>query len=135
MSDQGKPDDAHESPAPDGRPTVEDAVATEAEWRREGLIDVPDDHPAPWRWDEGPFSGVMDANDEVIVCANIYAGVDTATPLVRELIRLAPEMEVLLRLSVDRDDCLTCDGLSEHRSDCKLAALVATIDAARAAGA
>ena len=107
----------------------------------------PVEHSAPWRWrpDENGHTDLhlVDANGDTITLGD--ETLDEAPPFTRELIRLAPEMEALLRSIEWKADtrweggcCPSCNGRrdvggpSGHFADCKLAALLAALDAARA---
>lgn len=124
---------------------MEDAIATEAEWRREGLIggpltgaDASREHPAPWQWHgddrEGWIlrDGAKDESDPAgrLLVWEAQEAMWTAGPGVRELIRLAPELEALLRRAVELLGAL---GASGSPVAIESAALLATLDAARKA--
>ncbi len=101
-------------------------------------------HPPPWRWavtrdyrDAEVLWRLEDSTGtEVVAKGFCGADIQVASPVVRELIRLAPEMEAMLR-SIEW--CPSCsgrnrtspDGTSFHFSECKLAAILSAIDAAR----
>ncbi len=105
-----------------------------------------DAHPAPWRWDD---YGLLDANGKRIVYEQGAIGPDDGgvaveTPAVAELIRLAPEMEALLRqVQYGGDyyhDCPWCQCTGSHdmtttlnHGPCPLGTLLDALDAARAA--
>jgi hypothetical protein len=97
------------------------------------------EHPAPWRWKEkGSVVGLLAANEtEPLFTASG-----------RELIRLAPELEALLRKLEWSSDfgtltgpcCPDCgarrpigvDGRTvKHKPQCGIAAILAALDAAR----
>lgn len=106
----------------------------------------PGDHPAPWAWnaDDG---GLYDSEGGDIIWGVGDRKVAVSSVVVREMLRLAPEMEAMLRSFEWRADtrwiggcCPSCNARrgavpskpTSHFSDCKLAALLAAIDAARA---
>ncbi len=113
------------------------------------------EHPAPWEVlpdgsapENACFSsGLVDADGERVLGPTNDQNLYFASPYVRELIRLAPELEALLRkmewiFSADEeaDECPSCfaqsplsDGRREHGDGCELAALLAKLDAARKA--
>ncbi len=96
------------------------------------------EHPAPWRWVPGSSSRkdplaanwLADANGVILVSPDVDEEIEIASPVVSELIRLAPEMEALLRRAVDLLDTLGGGGSPVAIES---AALLAAIDAARKA--
>lgn len=109
------------------------------------------EHPAPWRWIEDATKTVqgevalVDANGAIVVEAvncNGYddgsiAVVSCESPVARELIRLAPEMEALLRKiewagAMDWCPCCNRRGSADgHFGDCALAEILDLMDATR----
>lgn len=66
------------------------------------------EHPAPWRWAKPDYPTeeraanaleLLDANDNIVLSSqgDDWSWVEVDSPVARELIRLAPEMEALLR--------------------------------------
>lgn len=107
-----------------------------------------DEHPAPWRWvlDRRPSEVddqehsldeqraplmLFDAADEQVIDTDgaDYAWVVVTSPLARELIRLAPEMEQALRYFVG----LMGDVRPAHPECAKAIRVLAALDAARKA--
>lgn len=96
------------------------------------------DHPPPWRWDYKPSARVpwalVDADNMSMGVVAVMPDADAIPPDVRELIRLAPTMEALLR-KCEWDtggECPACgDAGRVHGSDCELASVLAALDAAR----
>jgi hypothetical protein len=117
------------------------------------------DHPAPWKWEgnsddqwilrDAYGNDLLDARAESAYGEGWSAGGVSPTHLARELIRLAPEMEALLRDS-DRNECHCADGTSgaggrprgeigpcEFDPECwvnRQAKIIAALDSARKAG-
>lgn len=101
------------------------------------------EHPAPWAWvpwihGTHPLfaTAMVDAQGgSVLVVNGEFAKIDS--PLARELIRLAPEMEELLRGPLQTEECPWCKALfwkgRECEADCPHAAILAKLDAARSA--
>jgi hypothetical protein len=117
----------------------------------------PAEHPAPWRWDRPPRPDdddegtgpreLLDANgNDVMVSYDEW--LKFASPLARELIRLAPEMAELLRrlewagdYSEGQAFCPHCQQNShcygkdqsewKHEHGCPLGQILAALDAAR----
>jgi len=116
------------------------------------VIHAATDHPAPWRWDPSRDSlrdvsvadWLRDGDGKIILAPNTMEEIAIASPIVRELIRLAPEMEALLRdqyvgMSCPHADMATKGCLEVgDRNPCwehKRIALVVALDAARKTGA
>jgi len=111
-----------------------------------GMGTAPADHPAPWIWnwrqDPGdaqpqPAGWVTDANGSIVL-----SGAEPASPLARELIRLAPQMEALLRNpdlwdgTGHKSGCFDPDEPCDNLEPCwkhKLVPVLAALDAARKA--
>lgn len=116
----------------------------------------PDEHPAPWRWVDADYATAFDTTPDEklvrLVDANAVpllapaAGISTRwiecpSPLARELIRLAPEMEALLRkrgddgchFGVKCADAVGVDELTPMRPcpSCDRLRVLAALDAAR----
>jgi hypothetical protein len=112
---------------------------------------VPAEHPAPWRWVPRSLAGdpgeLVDARGDQVVRVD-GDEVGPASPLARELLRLAPETAGLLRdlewiNDGPGDFCPCCQGCKPgsrdqadreragHAPDCRLAAILAALDAAR----
>jgi hypothetical protein len=107
------------------------------------------EHPAPWAYIPFPNSSLpdwalVDATGAHVARPNLGGGgvsIALASPLARELIRLAPEMEEALR-AVEYggpfDRCPTCGvagyvGKAPHEVGCSIGRVLAALDAARAA--
>ncbi|TAL29042.1 MAG: hypothetical protein EPN98_21610 [Phenylobacterium sp.] len=97
-------------------------------------------YPPPWRWtDEGEL---VDANGVRLIRSDDAFPVVVASPAVRAVTELSPEMEALLRKhqfsGCDSDgafgQCPECSGEGKHWKDCDLGILLARIEEARKAG-
>jgi hypothetical protein len=105
------------------------------------------EHPAPWEWGIGVL---MDASGDRVLFAegpgHVY--VEVPSPLARELIRLAPELEELLRKATwtktgrYRWSCSFCEQVwvqvinrrareFKHQTGCPVGDLLEKLDAAR----
>lgn len=96
------------------------------------------EHPAPWRWvDEGNLSWRLeDAAGKAVAAACNTGELLVPDPMARELIRLAPEMEVLVRdLYRTEEGCMDCGAFDKdpHEDDCRIGPILAALDAARKA--
>lgn len=111
----------------------------------------PAEHPVPWRWDSNDdhdpamlFLVLEDARGESVVdvIAQEHKGrtrLAVESPYVRELLRAAPELADLVRgleWSAEyhaQPGCPSCEMLMAdgHYKDCRLAAILAALDAAR----
>jgi len=95
------------------------------------------EHPAPWRWVPRSLAGdpgeLVDASGDQVVRVEADE-VRFASPVVRELIRLAPEMEQALRglrdLHGTGGEYATA---LRERIDSRIALIIAALDAARKA--
>ncbi len=117
-------------------------------------------HPPPWRWEPSASdpnntavaSWLVDADGQVLVSSNTDEDVALLSPVVRELIRIAPEMEAAIRgveWSVTLPDtaggsgcCPECESRAgygpanpgdPHAEDCSIGTVLAALDAARRA--
>jgi hypothetical protein len=96
------------------------------------------EHAAPWRWindgttlvaaDHVEWTEDDDGHDSVVLNDRIMCIPDEMSPLVRELVRAAPEMEALLRWFVER----VGDVRPSHPNVAAAIKLLARIDAAKA---
>jgi len=108
------------------------------------------EHQAPWRWvdssldphDDLSKDFLLDGSGGRILMANKDDAISIESPVARELIRVAPEMEALLRKHrqsgrhVDEPGapcCPECHGFGECAEDCAWGAILAALEAARKA--
>lgn len=96
------------------------------------------EHPAPWRWHETRGINKLGASYVSRTLADRTGEpVDLWRPFFAELIRLAPEMaELLRRHGGSAGMCSECQagsgaGGPHHHPGCRLAAILAALDAAR----
>jgi len=92
------------------------------------------EHPAPWRWigepPRGELTGLEDANGDALISgSDLPEAFYVDAPGVRELIRLAPDLEDALRYFVGMTDGMS----SIHPKAAKARELLAALDAARKA--
>ncbi len=102
-------------------------------------------YPSPWRWGDDPGIRLLDSNGKNVVSCDGFAvwghGYSyvpsygsAPPPVVRELIRIAPEMEALLRRAlVDLKTLDLAEGgaCGPAYSRCDVEALLSALDAAR----
>jgi hypothetical protein len=94
------------------------------------------EHPAPWRWREyGMAWGLEDANcADVLTLTNDASWIELASPLAREMIRLAPEMEAALRLTLgELREYGSGHSPADNKGERAAATILAALDAARKA--